>query len=186
MFQRHRRPSPHPSIDTLNADDKDLPVHRVSRVEDRERLLAEAMAHAEAMEEQYKVIPADAPLTGRWKSPVAVLMFATAAVVGLFPPAWLAGPVLPRPTQGDQDRGLRAAIYIQAQQVEAFRLEHGRLPDHPRELANPLPDLTLVRSNNRIYQVRGVATDGRVVVYDSARPSPAFRGAAVWQEEPPR
>lgn len=186
MFQRHRRPSLHPSIDTLSADDKDLPVHRVSRVEERERLLAEAMAHAEAMEEQYKVIPADAPLTGKWKSPVALGMFVTAALVGLFPPAWLAGPELPRPTQGDLDRGLRAAIYLQAQQVEAFRLEHGKLPDHLRELPNPLPGLTLVRSNNRIYQVRGVGTDGRVVVFDSARPSPAFRSAAVWQENPAR
>lgn len=165
-------------------DDPDVPVHRISRVEDRERLLAETMAHAEAMEAQYKVVPIEpAQLGGRWKAPVATVLFFLAVVVGFFPPAWLAGAPPAVPTEGEMDRGLRAAIYLQVQLVEAFRHREGRLPADLTELPQALPGLTLVRSNNRVYQIRGYREDGSVVVYDSARPSTAFEAAAGWMQE---
>ena len=158
----------------------DTPVHRISRVEDRERILAEALAHAEAQDTQYKVLPPSEPVRGRWKTPVAVAVFVLAAGVGLFRPGWLAGRDAPRPTEGDRDRGLRAAVLLQAQQVEVFRLREGHLPAHLSELQARLPDLILVRSNNRVYQIRGRGPDGALVVYDSSRPSPAFAAAAAW------
>ena len=158
----------------------DTPVHRISRVEDRERILAAAMAHAEAQDSQYKVLPPSEPVRGRWKAPVAAATFVLAAWIGLFPPGWLAAQDAPRPTPGDRDRGLRAAVFLQAQQVEVFRLREGRRPAHLSELAAQLPDLILVRSNNRVYQIRGRRPDGALIVYDSSLPSPAFEAAAVW------
>lgn len=174
-----------PAVGTLTAEDPDQPVHRVSRVEDRERLLAEALAHAEAMEEQYRVIPADEPLVGRWKTPLATLGFVVAALVAIFPPAWLAGPPAPVPTPGEVDRGLRAAMYLQVQQVEAFRAREGRLPETLSELPSRIPGLRLVRSNNRVYQLRARRGDGSVLIYDSAQPSPSFAAAALWTGEEP-
>lgn len=159
-------------------------MHRVSRVEDRERLLAEALAHAEALEKQYKVIPADLRPGGRWKAPVAAVVFALAVAVAVFPPAWVAGAPAPTPTEGELSRGLRAAVLLQAQQVEAFRVRHGRLPEALADLPSPLPGMTFVRTNNRVFQIRGVAEDGTVVVYDSAAPSPAFHLAAPWLPGP--
>ena len=156
------------------------PVHRISRVEDRDRILAEALAHAEAQDSQYKVLPPSEPVRGQWKTPVAVAAFVVAAWIGLFPPGWLAGRDAPRPTTGDLDRGLRAAVFLEAQQVEVFRLREGRLPTHLSELPAQFADLILVRSNNRVYQIRGRRTDGVLVVYDSSHPSPAFEAAAVW------
>ena len=67
------------------------PVHRISRVEDRDRILAEALAHAEAQDSQYRVLPPSEPVRGQWKTPVAVAAFVVAAWIGLFPPDWLAG-----------------------------------------------------------------------------------------------
>ena len=167
----------------MSDEEPDLPVYRISKVEDRERLLAQAMAHAEAQEAQYKVIPADAPLRGRWKSPLAWGVFCLAAVVALFPPGWLAGRPAPTPTAGEWDRGVRAAVYLQAQQVEAFRLREGRLPDTLDELPAQIPGLAFVKSNNRVYQIRARRLDGTLVVYDSALPSTAFSAAAGWGGE---
>ena len=168
----------------MSPEDADSPVHRVSRVEDRERLLAEATAHAEAQEAQYKVLPAGEPERGRWKAPLAMLLLVLAAWVALTPPRWLAGADAPRPTDGERDRGLRAAIWMQTRQVEVFRLRGGRLPQHLSELPAQMSGLTLVRSNNRVYQMRGRLSDGEFLVFDSAQPSPAFGAAAPWLAPP--
>lgn len=174
----------HPEPFTLSAEDPDLPTHTISRIEDRERLLAEAMAHAEALEEQYKVIPADPAPRGRWKTPAASAIFALALVVAFVPPSWLAGREAPRPTVGDMDRGLRVSMLLQAQQVEAFRVREGRLPEHLSELPVTFPGLDLVRSNNRVYQIRGRRADGSVEIYDSSQPSPVFAHVAPWAGRP--
>ncbi len=158
--------------------DSDPPVHRISRVEDRERLLAETLAHAEAQEALYKVLPADEPERGRWKASLAALILVVALWIALAPPRWMAGTEAPFPTDGERDRGLRAAIWMQARQVEVFRLREGRLPEHLSELPVQMPGLTLVRSNNRVYQIRGRLADGELLVFDSAQPSPAFDAAA--------
>lgn len=163
----------------MSSEDPDLPVHDISSVEHRERILADALAHAEVQEAHYKVVPAAEPVGGRWKVAVASLLLALAAWVALVPPAWVTGTDLPRPSAADLERGVRSAIYLQVQQVEAFRLREGRLPSHLSELPVQLPDLTLVRSNNRVYQIRGRGADGVLVVYDSSRPSPAFEAAAA-------
>lgn len=169
-----------PSPDAVSDEAPDLPVYRISKVEDRERLLAEAMAHAEAQEAQYQVLPAGEPLRGRWKAPAAWAVFGLAAVVALFPPGWLVGRPSPTPTDGDWDRGVRAAVYLQAQQVEAFRLREGRLPDSLDELPAQMRGVTFVKSNNRVYQLRARRPDGSLVVYDSAIPAASFQAAAGW------
>jgi hypothetical protein len=169
---------------TVSNAEPDTPVHRVSRVEDRERLLAEALAHAEAQEAQYKVLPADEPVHGKWKTPLAVALLALAAWVALSPPHWIAGIDAPRPNPMETERGLRAAIWLQAHQVEVFRLREGRLPEHLSELPAQMPGLTLVRSNNRVYQIRGRRPDGGLLLFDSAQPAPAFEAAAPWLASP--
>ena len=158
----------------MTVDDQDTPIHRISRVEEREKLLAEAMAHAEAQEAQYKVIPADDPLTGLWKTPLALVVFLIAGVVGVFPPEWVAGPPIPSVQSSDLERGLRAAIYLQATQVNVFRLRNARLPHDLAELPVRMPGLRLVNSNNRVFQILARTPDGELLVYDSAHPSPSF------------
>jgi hypothetical protein len=147
-------------------------------VEDRERLLAETLAHAEAQEAQYKVLPADEPDHGRWKAFLAAVLLVLAVWIALTPPRWIAGAAAPVPTAGQQDRGVRAAIWLQSRQVEVFRLREGRLPEHLSELPVQMPGLTLVRSNNRVFQIRGRLADGELLVFDSGQPSPAFEAAA--------
>ncbi|HKJ02882.1 MAG TPA: hypothetical protein VJ997_10520 [Longimicrobiales bacterium] len=162
----------------MNVDDRDLPIHEMSRVEERERLLAETLAHAEAQEAQYRVLPADEPRYRRGKTVVALLLFVVAAVLWVAPPRWVAGPPPPSAELGDLERGLRAAVYLQATQVEVYRLRNGRLPEELSELPTHLPGLSLVRSNSRVFQILGRRPGGEVLVYDSAHPSPGFASAA--------
>ena len=162
----------------MNPDDQDPPVHQISRLADRDRLLAEAVAHADAHEAQFKVLPADEPTYGRWKTPLALLIFVVAGAVAAFPPGWIAGPLPVSYQEGDLERGLRAAVYLQSVQVEVYRLRNGRLPDDLAELPTHLPGLRLVKSNPRVYQILGQRPGGEVLIYDSGHPSPGFASAA--------
>lgn len=168
----------------MNQDDQASPVLRVSNVEERERLLAQALAHAEALDTQFRVLPAGDPRRGRWKSPVALLLFVVAGLVAVLPPSWMAGPPPPSIQEQDLERGLRAMIYLQAVQVEAFRMRTGRLPDDLAELPTPAPGLRLVKSNTRVFQISGRRPGGDMMVYDSAYPDPEFPAAgAGWTGE---
>lgn len=143
----------------------------MSRVEDRERLLAEALAHAEEAEQQYKVAYTDEPPRGRWKTPAALGIFVLAGVLALFPPGFMLPDPLPQPTAPEIARGLRTALVIQAAQVEVYRVRHGELPNALEQVPGRLPGLRYLRSNSRVYQVVGDGPDGSVVVFDSARPA---------------
>ena len=66
-------------------------------------------------------------------------------------------PDIPFPMPPEEEEaGLRLATYGQAQQVEAFRLNRGRLPDVLRETGEPLPGMSYQRMDARTYRLSGV------------------------------
>lgn len=165
----------------MSLEDEEPPVHRISRVEDRERILAEAMAHAEAQEHQYRVVSLREAERRRWKAPASLVLFAIAACWAVFPPRWLSPPPIPSVQVGERERGLRVALYLQAQQVEAFHLAEGRLPISLDEVPIHAEGFRFVRSDNRLYQLVGVRPNGGFLVYDSGNPDPSFeRSVAPW------
>lgn len=159
----------------MSLDEQDPSVHRISRPEDRARILAEALAHAERQEEQHRIrFPVD-PRRGRWKSPVAMTILAAAAVIAVFPPRFVSGAPFPMPTPAQLDRGLRIALFLQAGEVAAFRNREGRLPRSMDEVGGArFDDLLYVRSSGRVFQIVGHRPDGTPLVFDSARPSPGL------------
>lgn len=163
----------------MSLDDPDPPVHRISRPEDRERILAEALAHAEAQEEQYRVATSDQSSRGRWKVPTALALFVAAGILVLFPVRWSGSASPSQPSALDLDRGLRTALYLQAQQIEAYRLREGSLPHSLDDVGARFDGIRFVRSNTRVYQLVGRRADGSPLVYDSARPDSTFEAAAA-------
>jgi hypothetical protein len=164
----------------VSLDDHEPPVHRVSKAADRDRLLAEAMAHVEAQDAQYRLPMELQERQPLWKALLAILLLLTAGYLAAFPPALLRGTPASGVSTAERERGVRAALYLQAQQVEAFRLREGRLPTSLREVDVRLSDMEFVRSNSRVYQLVTHGPGGRVV-YDSARPAPAVAAvAAPW------
>lgn len=165
----------------MSLDDHEPPVHRISRVEDRQRLLAETLAHVEAQEAQYRLPMEPVVRQPAWKPVVALLLFVVAGALALYPPPLLRGAKRATVTPVDRARGLRAELYLQAQQVEAYRVEEGRLPASLAQVPVRLSHLEYVRSNNRTFQLVGHDPDGTSVVYDSAVPAPEFAAmAASW------
>lgn len=165
----------------MSLDEREPPVHRISRIEDRQRLLAETLVQVEAQEAQYRLPMEPEERQPVWKPVAAFLLFVVAGALALFPPALLRGPQTATVSAGELDRGIKAALYLQAQQVEAYRVEQGHLPTSLSQLSVRLPDMEYVRSNSRTFQLVARRPDGRRIVYDSAVPAPGFAAlAAPW------
>ena len=147
-------------------------------------MIAEALLHSELAEIQYRQPADDANRIGRWKGPLSLIVLALAAYIGVAPPGWVAGAQTQQVTVAELERGVIAAVHLQAQQIEAFRVRNGRLPRSLAELPVRMSGVRYVRSNNRVYQLVGARPNGRALVYDSASPEPAFEHIADdWNPE---
>lgn len=156
-----------------------LDLGEASTPEDRDRLLAATLAHAEMREAVYRV-PAQSRRVHRWKARVATLVLLVAAWVATFPPAFLVPDAPPPLSKADQLQGVRASLLLQSQQIEAFRAREGRLPEDLSQAGAPVPGVRFVKPNNRLYQLIGYTPRGEAVVYDSSAPDAAFGTIGAW------
>ena len=171
-----------PGASPVKIEDLDAPTRDISSAEDRGRLLADAIAHAETREAHYR--QPEAPRTGHWKGPLALCVLMIAAYIGLAPPPWLAGKPLPQVSSAERGRGVVAALQIQARQIEVFQARNGRLPRTLDEVPARVPGVRFVRSNSRVYQLVAARPNGRALVYDSATPAPEFEDVENGWDEP--
>ncbi|MDX1646787.1 MAG: hypothetical protein R3304_06570 [Longimicrobiales bacterium] len=141
--------------------------------EERDRLLAEALAHVEMREAVYRV-PTATGAGRRWKGLVATGLFLMALFTLTLPPTFLVPDPPPPLSSAERMRGLRAALLVQAEQIEAFRAREDRLPNAVQEVETALPGIRFVKSGGRLFQLVAYTRDGRPVIYDSAMPDPAF------------
>jgi hypothetical protein len=139
----------------------------------RDRLLAQALAHAEIQDARYRVPYADRS-AGRWKALVAVGLVLVAGILLAAPPSWVRPDPPAQLDAADRARALRTALLLQSQQVDAYRVRNQRLPESLDELPQSIPGLRYVRSGNRAYQIIAYEQDGNAIIYDSSAPSPEF------------
>ncbi len=163
----------------LSSDDQDIPLIDLSATADRDEILADAMAHAATQEAHYRQPLPETKRTGVWKAPLAMVVFTLSAYLLAFPPPWIAGDALPTISESTREHGIKAAIFLQAQQIEAFRVDRGRLPGSLEEVEGTLPGIRFVRSNSRVFQLVAAGVGGTSVIYDSTRPIEEFAGAAA-------
>jgi hypothetical protein len=155
-------------------DEHGTPEPPSSTTEDRDRLLAEVVAHAEVRDGVYRVPSGDPFSKGRWKIPLALALFALAAVLAVVPPAWMVGPPPPPIEAEDHEYGLRATLYLQAQTIERYRQQEGRLPTSAELMGAGTVGGRFIRSDSRTYQLLAFLPDGSALTYDSARPTDEF------------
>lgn len=144
-----------------------------STPEDRDRLLAAALAHSEMQEAIYRV-RTDARALQWWKGGVAAALLLVATLIAVRPPGFVTPPAPATLSQADREYGVRVALLLQAQQVEAFRTREQRLPDALTEVPVIIPGVRFVTAGNRVYQLVAPGPDGRALIYDSASPAPEF------------
>lgn len=108
------------------------------------------------------------------------LALSTAVAVYLWfgSPGWLSRqPVLP-PLE-EEEASVAAAIYLQAQQIEAYRARNGRLPAFQEEAGLPVPGVRYARIDSRSYWIEG--RDRRVVMtYRSGEPLDSLGRSLQW------
>jgi hypothetical protein len=162
-------------------NDNEPPTDEISSEDDRARILQDALAFAEGAEAVYRQPLPEAQRVGVWKVPLAFVVLALAAYIAAFPPAWIVAPTASL-TADDIERGIRATMELQAEQIGAFRVRHDRLPHSLDELPASASGIRFVRTNNRVYQLVATSPSGHAVVYDSTKPSEEFeRLSGLWR-----
>lgn len=113
-----------------------------------------------------------------------VALLVGTAWVWLFPPSFLRVEApTPQPV-AEEEAALRFAIYVQAQRIELYRREAGRLPETLEEAGPPLEGMSYLRLSRDLYQLTG-STARVTLTYRSDLPLDAFvgSGADVVDEE---
>lgn len=153
------------------------PDPSVSAEEERERVLQAVIAHAVAQEVRFSSVTPKERVAW-WKWGLSGALFGVAVMLLVLPPWWTLTEPPPTLAPGDLERGVRATLFLTAQQVEAFRMERSRLPANAAELGPPVEGVRYVRTDNRLFQLVAFRPNGLALVYDSSRPEPGFEAIA--------
>ncbi len=116
----------------------------------------------------------------KWMLPLGVNLAVFAVYLLIAPPAWR-GWVTVNPIEGPTSQvradGLRTAMYLQAQRIEQYRIDHGALPETLADAGSPIPGVEYHRQGSS-YQLVGTSGDAGLV-YDSSESLADFGGSVV-------
>jgi len=101
--------------------------------------------------------------TTRARIATAFALTAVAVWLWVAPPAFLAVPEAAPPSYERIEAGLRLAVWLNADKVEQFRIENGRLPDALREVGDAHPGVYYTRVNANFYRMQAAAGDTRIL-----------------------
>jgi len=103
----------------------------------------------------------------KWMLPLGINLGVFAVYLLIAPPAWVVVSPLEAPPVEEQLEDLRLAMYMQAQRVESYRQQNGRLPTELVEAGSPVPGVEYNVIGIGRYQL--VATvGGEALIYDSS------------------
>lgn len=93
-------------------------------------------------------------------------------------PAWVT-PTMPDPISPETaEAGLRVAMYFEAQKIENFRRDSGRLPDTMEEMGSAPGEMTYSVVDARTYQLTGQSR-GVTLTFNSDQAITQFVGDAL-------
>ncbi len=161
----------------MSSEDQPRPFHaKEGSGEEAADAVAAVLKHAAAKDAaaRDKPRPKKQP---KWMLPLGINLAVFAVYLLIAPPAWVNVHPIEGPPPAQQEKSLRLAMYLQAQRIEAYRLQHGALPDSLPEAGSVTPGV----SYNRIggsYQL--VGTNGKATLeYDSSQSLQDFVGDAA-------
>jgi hypothetical protein len=115
----------------------------------------------------------------KWMLPVGIQLAVLAVYLLISPPRWITVRPIQGPNPAAQEQGLRVAMYLQSQQIEAYRDQHGRLPNTLADLpGTPQPGVEYEVQSADEYRL--VGTNGAAaLIYDSTQSAADFLGRAA-------
>jgi len=164
----------------MSSEDQLRPYHAKDEARGQEAAdaVAAVLKHAAERDQiaQKKTTPRKQP---KWMLPLGVNLAVLAVYLLIAPPSWVTvNPVEP-PDLARQSDDLKAAMWFQAQQIEAYKIQNGRLPATLAESGRVLPGVEYVRDGDR-FRLIGTVGDAPVI-YDSAASNTEF--AAIVAEK---
>lgn len=154
------------------------PHERVSEERERARALAEVLRDQAERAEAVRQAEMRAATRTRLRRGILVAVWAAVAWIWLGNPAWTRIQPPSPPPLAEDVQALRVNLFLQTQQVEAFREARGRLPWVLQEAGPPLPGMEYRRQDSRSYEIH--ARSRRVeLTWASDRPAGSLSEAAA-------
>lgn len=160
----------------MSSEDQVRPYHAKDEARGQEAAdaVAAVMKHAAERDKaaHAKPKPKKQP---RWMLPLGINLAVLAVYLLIAPPRWVVVNPIEAPDPAHQVQDLRLAMYMQIQRVEAYRLQHGELPQALEDAGSTVPGVEYLRQGSSQYQLVGTAGD-QAVVYDSTESAADFVG----------
>jgi len=157
----------------MSSEDQVHPYHAKDEARGQEAAdaVAAVMKHAATKDEiaHRKTTPRKQP---KWMLPLGVNLAVLAVYLLIAPPSWVTVNPVEAPDLASQSRDLKAAIWFQVQQIEAYRIQNGRLPATLAESGRVTPGVEYVRAGDH-FRLMGVVGDAPVI-WDSNAPNAEF------------
>lgn len=115
---------------------------------------------------------------GRLKLGLLATLVAVTVWLWVLPPAWLVPPPPAPPTAAEEEASLRFGIYLQAQRIRVYQLEHGTLPATLEAAGPPVPGMSYAVVAPGVYELTG-ETERVRVTYRSTEPLREWVGPDV-------
>ncbi|MGD2069260.1 MAG: hypothetical protein PVI57_11350 [Gemmatimonadota bacterium] len=156
-------------------DDEDRPLSHpgLSPETERARAVEAVLADQSARRDVRSRPPRGRRSTTRGRLAALVVVSTVAVWVWLAVPAWMSPSPPPPMPERLEEAALRMVVYLQAQRVELFRRDRGRLPDALEETGEPLPGVRYERLDSRTFRLHAVGRRD-TLLYTSSTPLRAF------------
>lgn len=114
----------------------------------------------------------------KWMLPLGINLGVFAVYLLIAGPQWVVIDPIEGPPQAERVEGLRLAMFLQAQRIEAYRQENGRLPESLEEIGASTPEgVEYVLQGSSQYQLIGNAGETDLI-YDSTQSAAEWVGSA--------
>ncbi len=160
--------------------DSDISDVEVSRASERNAVLAAVLRE---QTERAEVEDRARELRAKRQRPGprhVALVFATAlsAWIWFWPPSMLRLQAPPPPTLENEEAALRLVMYFQAQKIEQFRIDTGRVPTDLSDAGPVFKGMEYVRLTDSDYRILG-RTSRVILSYSSVEPLGEFVGEST-------
>jgi hypothetical protein len=160
----------------MSSEDQVQPYHAKDEARGQEAAdaVAAVMKHAATQDEiaHRRITPKKQP---KWMLPFGVNLAVLAVYLLIAPPGWITVNPIEGPDLARQGDDMRAAMWLQAQQVEAYRIQNGRLPTTLAESGRVTAGVEYIRDGDHFRLIAAIDTIGDdPVIWDSNAPNTEF------------
>ena len=162
----------------MSSEDQVRPYHAKDEARGQETAdaVAAVLKHASDRDKAANVKPRPKKQP-KWMLPLGIQLSVLALYLLIAPPAWVTMNPIDPPDVASMEESLRVAMYFQAQRIEAYRQQHGELPEDLADAGSAISGVQYVRRGAQ-YQLVGTVGE-QALVYDSTQSDADFRDAAA-------